>query len=51
MIEDWQYVMTQQHTTGIRNVFPDPGGTRLVFINENSEGYILNPVRIPYAYW
>lgn len=43
-IEDWQYVMEHRHLAGIRKIFPDPSGTRIVFIDEKSDGYVLNPV-------
>ena len=31
---------------GIRKIFPDPSGTRIIFIDDKSDGYVLNPVRI-----
>ncbi|KAK7098094.1 WD repeat-containing protein 19-like [Littorina saxatilis] len=43
-IEDWQYVMEHRHMAGIRRIFPDPSGTRLIFIDDKSDGYVLNPV-------
>ncbi|XP_078534454.1 WD repeat-containing protein 19 isoform X1 [Lissotriton helveticus] len=43
-IEDWQYVNEYRHTVGVRKVFPDPSGTRLVFIDEKSDGFVYCPV-------
>ena len=34
-----------RHTMGIRQVFPEVNGTRVVFVDERSEGHIFNPVR------
>ena len=44
-IEDWQYVTEHRHMAGIRKIFPDPSGTRVIFIDDKSDGYVLNPVR------
>ncbi|XP_025088691.1 WD repeat-containing protein 19-like isoform X2 [Pomacea canaliculata] len=49
-IEDWQYVTEHRHMVGIRRIFPDPSGTRLIFIDDKSDGYVLNPMmdtRVP----
>ncbi|EDO29788.1 predicted protein, partial [Nematostella vectensis] len=43
-IEDWQFVNEFRHVVGIRKIFPDPSGTRLVFIDEKSDGFVYNPV-------
>ncbi|XP_069058187.1 WD repeat-containing protein 19 isoform X2 [Pleurodeles waltl] len=43
-IEDWQYVNEYRHTVGVKKVFPDPSGTRLVFIDEKSDGFVYCPV-------
>lgn len=44
LMEDWQIVNDFKHVAGIRNVFPDPSGTRLVIIDEKMDGLIYNPV-------
>lgn len=31
---------------GIKKIFPDIGGTHLVFIDEKSDGFVYNPVSI-----
>ncbi|XP_049328400.1 WD repeat-containing protein 19 isoform X1 [Astyanax mexicanus] len=43
-IEDWQSVNEYRHPVGIRKVFPDPNGTRLVFIDDKSDGFLYCPV-------
>ncbi|XP_015201422.1 WD repeat-containing protein 19 isoform X2 [Lepisosteus oculatus] len=43
-IEDWQYVNEYRHPVGIRKIFPDPNGTRLVLIDDKSDGFIYCPV-------
>ncbi|XP_072526408.1 WD repeat-containing protein 19 [Salminus brasiliensis] len=43
-IEDWQSVNEYRHPVGVRKVFPDPNGTRLVFIDDKSDGFLYCPV-------
>ncbi|KAK2489183.1 hypothetical protein MC885_016782, partial [Smutsia gigantea] len=43
-IEDWQFVTDYRHPVGVKKIFPDPNGTRLVFIDEKSNGYVYCPV-------
>nr|XP_054756020.1 WD repeat-containing protein 19-like isoform X1 [Lytechinus pictus] len=43
-IEDWQFVNEFRHVVGIRRIFSDPSGTRLVFIDDKSDGFVYNPV-------
>ncbi|XP_038055636.1 WD repeat-containing protein 19-like isoform X2 [Patiria miniata] len=43
-LEDWQFVNEFRHEVGIRRVFPDPSGTRLIFIDDKSDGFVYNPV-------
>ncbi|XP_070553702.1 WD repeat-containing protein 19-like isoform X2 [Ptychodera flava] len=43
-IEDWQFVNEFRHVVGIRKVYPDMTGTRMVFIDDKSDGYVYNPV-------
>ena len=45
-IEDWQYVNEFRHVVGIRKLFPDPSGTRLIFMDDKSDGFVYNPVSI-----
>ncbi|KAI8510995.1 WD repeat-containing protein 19 [Branchiostoma belcheri] len=44
LIEDWNFVNEYRHVVGIKKVFPDCGGTRLVFIDDKSDGFVYNPV-------
>lgn len=46
-IEDWQYINEHRHPVGIRKVVPDPSGTRLVFIDDKSDGFLYCPVGRP----
>ncbi|WAQ97925.1 WDR19-like protein [Mya arenaria] len=43
-IEDWQYVNEFRHVVGIKKLFPDVSGTRLVFMDDKKDGYVYNPV-------
>ncbi|XP_046339799.1 WD repeat-containing protein 19-like isoform X2 [Haliotis rufescens] len=43
-IEDWQFVVEYRHVAGIRKLFPDASGTRLVFVDEKTDGYVYNAV-------
>ena len=43
-IEDWQYVNEFRHVVGIKKLFPDPSGTRLIFVDDKSDGFVYNPV-------
>ncbi|XP_034967788.2 WD repeat-containing protein 19 isoform X1 [Zootoca vivipara] len=43
-IEDWQFVNEYRHSVSVRNIFPDPNGSRLVFIDDKSDGFVYCPV-------
>ncbi|XP_049780005.1 WD repeat-containing protein 19 isoform X1 [Schistocerca cancellata] len=43
-IEDWKIVVDFQHTIGIRSIYSNQSGSRVIFIDDKSEGYIYNPV-------
>ncbi|KAK6172308.1 hypothetical protein SNE40_015995 [Patella caerulea] len=43
-IEDWQFVNEFRHIDGIKKIYPDPSGTRLVFTDGKSDGFVYNPV-------
>ncbi|XP_043247202.1 WD repeat-containing protein 19-like isoform X3 [Amphibalanus amphitrite] len=43
-LEDWTVVNEYRHTMGIRQLYPEVNGTRVVFVDERSEGHIFNPV-------
>jgi WD repeat-containing protein 19 len=45
-VEDWNFVNEFRHVVGIRRIFPDLGGTRLVFIDDKSDGFVYNPVSL-----
>jgi len=33
-----------RHMCGMRMLFPDHSGTRLIFVDEKSDGFVYNPV-------
>ena len=37
---------SQRGVVGIRMLVPNPSATRLVYIDDNGEGYLYNPVRL-----
>ncbi|XP_010623408.1 WD repeat-containing protein 19 [Fukomys damarensis] len=43
-IEDWQFVNDYRHPVSVKKIFPDSNGTRLVFIDEKSDGFVYCPV-------
>ncbi|XP_041788987.1 WD repeat-containing protein 19 [Chelmon rostratus] len=42
-VEEWKTVSTYSHSVGVRKVFPDLNGTRLVFIDDKNGGFLLSP--------
>ena len=45
-LEDWNIVADYKHRVGIRRIFPEITGSRLVLIDEKSEAFIYSPVNI-----
>lgn len=43
LVEDWETVSSYSHAVGVRKVFPDLNGTRLVFIDDKNAGFLLSP--------
>ncbi|XP_063813141.1 WD repeat-containing protein 19 [Pseudophryne corroboree] len=43
-LEDWQYVNEYRHPVSVKKVFPDLSGTRLVLIDEKTEGFVYCPL-------
>uniref|UniRef100_A0A3B5B1S0 WD repeat-containing protein 19 n=1 Tax=Stegastes partitus TaxID=144197 RepID=A0A3B5B1S0_9TELE len=43
LVEDWETVSSYNHSVGVRKVFPDLNGTRLVFIDDKNGGFLLSP--------
>ncbi|XP_067949190.1 WD repeat-containing protein 19-like isoform X2 [Watersipora subatra] len=43
-VEDWAYVNEFRHICGIKQIYPDHSGTRLIFVDDRSDGYVYNPV-------
>ena len=48
-IEDWAYVNEFRHPVGIRKVFPDASGTKLIFIDDKNDGFVYSPVNKYFA--
>ncbi|TMS23823.1 WD repeat-containing protein 19 [Larimichthys crocea] len=42
LVEDWVTVSSYSHSVGVRKVFPDLNGTRLVFIDDKNGGFLLS---------
>jgi hypothetical protein len=47
-LEDWKLVTDFQHTAGFRELYADQMGSRLIVVDDQSEGYIYSPVSIQY---
>jgi WD repeat-containing protein 19 len=43
-LEDWKIVADYKHRVGIRRIFPEITGSRLVLIDDKSEAFIYSPV-------
>ncbi|XP_076036473.1 intraflagellar transport protein Oseg6 [Oratosquilla oratoria] len=43
-IEDWKTVNDYRHTCGVRNLFAESSGRRVIFIDEKSDSFVYNPV-------
>lgn len=43
LVEDWEMVSSYSHAVGVRKVFPDLNGTRLIFIDDKNAGFLLSP--------
>ncbi|XP_053281437.1 WD repeat-containing protein 19-like [Pleuronectes platessa] len=43
LVEDLRTVSIYSHSVGVRKVFPDPAGTRLVIIDDKNNGFLLSP--------
>lgn len=46
LVEDWENVYSFHHTVGVRKVFPDLNGSRIVFIDDKNGGYLLSPSNV-----
>ncbi|KAM4052553.1 WD repeat-containing protein 19 [Anomaloglossus baeobatrachus] len=43
-LEDWQYVNEYRHSVSVKKIFPDASGTRLIIIDEKTEGFVYCPL-------
>ena len=46
LLEDWETVNSYSHSVGVRKVFPDVNGTRLVFIDDKNGGFLHSPANV-----
>uniref|UniRef100_A0A672JFN3 WD repeat-containing protein 19 n=1 Tax=Salarias fasciatus TaxID=181472 RepID=A0A672JFN3_SALFA len=46
MVEDWETVSSYSHSVGVRKVFPDVNGTRVVFIDNKNSGFLFSPANV-----
>ncbi|KAG8591695.1 hypothetical protein GDO81_000268 [Engystomops pustulosus] len=42
-LEDWQYVNEYRHPVSVKKIFPHASGTRLIIIDEKTEGFVYCP--------
>ena len=38
-----------RHVTGVRRVFPDSAGTRVIVIDDKGDGFVYNPVSMEHV--
>lgn len=43
-LEDWTMVQELRHNTGVKELIPEPNGTKSILVDVKSQGYIYNPV-------
>ncbi|KAK4886815.1 hypothetical protein RN001_003086 [Aquatica leii] len=43
-VEDWMLANDYTHSVGIKDIFADPAGTRLVFVDMKTQAYVFNNV-------
>lgn len=48
-LEDWTTIHDFRHNTGIREIHPEPNGTKVVFIDLKGHGHVYNPVNDDFA--
>uniref|UniRef100_A0AAQ5ZYZ6 Anaphase-promoting complex subunit 4 WD40 domain-containing protein n=1 Tax=Amphiprion ocellaris TaxID=80972 RepID=A0AAQ5ZYZ6_AMPOC len=46
LMDDWETVSSYNHSVGVRKVFPDLNGTRLVFIDDKNGGFLFSPANV-----
>lgn len=49
-IEDWAVANEFSHDVGITELFVDPAGARLVFLDIKGKGYVYNGVSSTFRY-
>uniref|UniRef100_A0A8D3DJB4 WD repeat domain 19 n=1 Tax=Scophthalmus maximus TaxID=52904 RepID=A0A8D3DJB4_SCOMX len=46
LVEDWATVSSYSHSVGVRRVFPDLNGSRLVFFDDKNSGFLFSPANV-----
>jgi len=44
LLEDWNSVNEYRHPVGVKKIFADNAGTRVVFIDDKADAFVYNPV-------
>lgn len=45
-IDEWNISMQYKHSVGIVDIYVDPAGTRLIFIDTKKQGFVFNAVSL-----
>ena len=43
-LEDWVTVQEFKHGVGIKEIHPEPNGTKVILVDVKGQGYVYNPV-------
>lgn len=43
-LDDWKFATEFRHDSGIKDLYSDPSGTRLIFLDEKTNSYLYNPI-------
>lgn len=43
-VEEWAIAVEYKHSVGVNNIFVDSAGTRLIFFDVKSQGYLFDAV-------
>ncbi len=43
-LEDWAVVHEFKHNAGVKDIIPEPNGTKLILMDVKACGYIFNPI-------
>lgn len=43
-IDDWKFATEFRHETGVKQLYSDSSGTRLIFLDDKTNSYLYNPI-------